>query len=149
MAMIDQYPKTMRPWIVGQVPNSRPKDVISQIVADVAGIGFGKAVFRHSSGDKAITTTANSKFVGITVKDVTLVHSATADIDLYKKGENAGVVVEGPIVVLNGAAPVVADDPVYLTSGGAFTNVSSGNTALPAKFGASAAANAPVPIVLS
>jgi hypothetical protein len=149
MAMIDQYPKTMRPFIVGQVPNSRPKDVVTGIVADVAGIGFGKAVFRHASGDKAITQTQNSKFVGITVKDVTLVHSATADIDLYKKGENAGVVVEGPIVVLNGAANVAADDPVYLTSGGAFTNVSSGNTALPAKFGCSAAAAAPVIVVLT
>lgn len=105
---------------VGMIGNSRPGDGISRIVEDVAGIGFGKAVFQGAK-DNGVTATPSAKFRGITAADPTLVHKG-ADVDKYVKGENAGVRCGGTIWVTAGAA-VVAGDPVYVTPAGAFTNV--------------------------
>lgn len=127
MALQTNYPDTQPAATVGMQATMIPATVISRNVEDAAGVGFGKAVFQGAA-DKGITTTANAKFVGITLLD----RSATGAIgnpDAFPQRASARVMTKGDIWVAASVA-VAAGDPVYLTSAGAFTNVATSNTAI-------------------
>lgn len=100
-------------------------------------IGFGKAV-SQGAGDHGIVpfATAPAKFLGVTVRD----QAVDADsVDAYRVYDTAGVKEVGRIWVKTGEA-VVAGDPVYLTSAGAFVKTVGTNTAVPnARFDTTAA----------
>lgn len=118
------YTGKMRPYVVGMVLNSRPKDVVSRIVADVAGIGFGLPVFQGASPNQVTATFTLNKFIGVTERDTTFARTVSdmTFLDKYKQGENCGVMREGVIGVMTAVA-VAADDPAYITPAGGFTNV--------------------------
>lgn len=118
----------------GMVANGETSNRISRTVEDSAGIAFGKAAFR-GAGDHGVTATpAAGTFMGITMADAGVVPAAVGGaVDTYSLYATAGLLNEGVIFVTVGAN--VADgDAAYVTSGGVFTNVSSANTAIPAKF---------------
>jgi hypothetical protein len=117
----------------GMVANGEKSNRISRTVEDAAGIAFGKAAFR-GAGDHGITATpAAGTFMGITIADAGIMPTLTTAADIYPQYATAGLLDEGEIFVLAGVN--VADgDPVYVTSAGVFTNVSTSNTAITAKF---------------
>lgn len=118
----------------GMVANGETSNRISRTVEDAAGLGFGKAAFR-GSGDHGVTgTPAAGTFMGITIADAGIVPATVGGtVDNYSQYATASLLFEGVIFVTVGAN--VADgDAAYVTSGGAITNVSTSNTAIPAVF---------------
>ena len=117
----------------GMVANGESSNRISRTVEDSAGIAFGKAAFR-GAGDHGITATpAAGTFMGIVIADQGQAPLTNSAIDIMPQYSTAGLLNEGEIFVTPGVN--VADgEPVYVTSAGVFTNVSSGNTLIPAKF---------------
>lgn len=117
----------------GMIANGETSNRISRTVEDAAAIAFGKAVFR-GSGDHGVTATpAAGTFMGITIADAGQVPAVGETVDAYPQYSTAGILNEGVIFVTVGAN--VADgDAAYVTAGGAITNVSTSNTAIPAVF---------------
>jgi len=131
----------------GQIANGELQNRFTLTCEDAAGIAFGKAVFK-GAGDHGCTATPNANFYGIAVVDHGNVRKSADTVDVYARYENVPIFQRGSIWVLNGAAPVVKGEPVYVvTATGAFTNVAAGGTALGGfKFDHSAAAGAMVRI---
>lgn len=85
----------------------------TKLCETAAGIGFGLAV-QQGAGDRGALVGAGAAagdFIGITIRDVTLIHNADADVDKYLETENMAVMVEGDIWV-TAIAAVDAGDPV-------------------------------------
>lgn len=142
-----QYDARIGQAFPGMVANSRPGDGVTVLVEDTLGAGFGVALFQGTA-DNGATKTPSAKFRGITPSDPTLVSRTT--VDTYEKGKNCTAKRGGVIWVTNGADAVVKGDPVYITSAGAYTNVSTGNTRLgTCIFDSSAAAAALVKIEIN
>ena len=96
----------------GMIANQETFNSITRQIEDAAGIGFGVAVFQGVA-DKGVTATAETQFVGITIRDVTL---DPAREDEYAQRDSAGILTKGPIWVEVGG-DVSAGDPVTLTAG--------------------------------
>ena len=127
-AIQTSYPLGIAKAFEGMIANSEPGVVVSRIVESAAGIGFGKVAARGADDDGIIVSAAVVKPLGITVADSTQV-AAVADV--YPQYSIVGVMTKGVIWVI--ASVAVADgDPVYFVPAtGVFTNVSSGNIAIP------------------
>ncbi|MES2289275.1 MAG: hypothetical protein V4530_06005 [Pseudomonadota bacterium] len=119
---------------------SRP----SGTVEDAGGIAFGKAAF-SGTNERGFTATPGTKFKGITIADAGVVPPIGGAADVYPQYANVSLLDQGDIWVTAGAN-VVKDAAVYVTSGGAFTSVSGGNTAIPATFMEAVSSGAPVKI---
>lgn len=115
----------------GMVANQETSNRISRIVEDAAGIGYGKAAFQGANA-RGITGTPSANFIGITMATYaggsTSFPSTNAD-PVWVQTQTAGVLEKG-VIWVNAAVAVNARQPVYVTSAGAFTNVTSGNTAM-------------------
>lgn len=141
------YTERMRAGVAGMVQGS---DFNSDtgICETAAGIGFGLAV-SQGTGDKGVVIGGTRLgFRGITIRDVTLVHS-DANLDKYIENENMGILTRGKIMVAT-TVPVAAGDAVYFVAAtGVLTNVSAGNQGPinGARFIRSAAGNGDVAIV--
>jgi len=120
------YSDRLRPAVVGMIANSRPKDVVSKIIEPAGGAGFGVPVYQGTAANQ-VTTTLNTKPMGVTIRDVTLVRAGgdDANVDKFKQGETAAVLREG-IIWVQASVAVAVGDPVYATPAGAWTNVSNG-----------------------
>jgi hypothetical protein len=105
------------------------------IVQDVAGIAFGIATFQSGATDgKAITATPGTKFKGVTIANAGLVAPVGGAADTYGQYASASLCDMGDIWVLAGSN-TTPGAPVYVTSAGVFTTVSTGgNIAIPATF---------------
>jgi hypothetical protein len=127
------YSNTIAAGFAGMVANGEESNRISRTIEDSAGLAFGKAAFR-GSGDHGVTATpAAGTFMGIAIADAGVVAPVGGTADVYPQYANVSLLNEGCIYVTVGAN--VADgDVAYVTSGGAITNVSTSNTAIPAKF---------------
>ena len=147
MAVQTQYNTTLAAGVAGAQATMVPATIISRNVEPSAGIGFGKAV-SQGAADKGIVAfaTGATKFVGITLLD----RSATGvagNADAYPQRASARVITKGDVWVIADVA-VAAGDPVYLTSTGTFTNVSTSNTAIAgARFDTSTTANGQLAVV--
>lgn len=137
MAVVQNtFSETFAAGFPGQVANGETSNRLSRTVEDAAGIAFGKAAFR-GTGDHGVTATPSATagaFMGITIADhgiMPLPGGAAADI--YPQYSTAGLLESGVIWVLAGSN-TTDGAIVYVTSGGAFTATSSGNTAIPAVF---------------
>lgn len=117
----------LRPAVAGMIANTRPKDTVSKIVADVAGVGFGLPVFQGGAANQITAAFALDGFIGVTIRDVTLARTQVdiAFTDKYKQGENAGILREG-VIWVEASVAVSANDAAYVTPAGAFTNVDGG-----------------------
>lgn len=124
------YDSTLAPGYPGMVANAETSNRISRTVEDAAGIAFGKAAFR-GAGDHGCTATPTAgKFLGIIIAHETLGASLLGTVDLFPVNATAPIMTQGVIWAIAGAS-VAANDQVYVTSAGAFTNVSTSNTILP------------------
>lgn len=128
----------------GMVVNGEDSNRISRTVEDAAGIAFGLAVFQGAT-DHGVTATPSANFMGVTIADAGLIPLPGGAVDTYQQYQTAGILNEGPIIVTASVA-VTPRQAVYVTSAGAFTNVSTSNTAIPATFDETASSGSPVRI---
>lgn len=128
----------------GMLADGNTQSRVTGIVQDSAGIAFGKAAFGGTAG-KQVTATPGTKFKGITIADIGVVPGLTGTPDLYPQYGSASLLDMGVIWVTAGST-TTKDAAVYVTSAGAFTATSSGNTAIPATFVDTVASGAPVRI---
>ena len=126
------YNTSLTPGVPGLVANMETANSISRLVEDVAGIGFGVAVFQ-GTGDLGITAAPGTMFRGVTVQDKTLLASQGQPVDVYPQKATAAVHEKGTIWVQASAA-VAAGTPAYVTPAGAWTTATAGNTAIPGGF---------------
>lgn len=129
----------------GMLANGETQNRISRTVEDAGGMAFGKAAFR-GAGDHGVTATpAAATFMGIVIADAGQVPGLGGTADTLAQYETANLCVEG-LIFVSAAVAVNDGDQAYVTSGGAITNVSTSNTAIPAKFDATIAAAGIVPL---
>lgn len=119
------YTAQQAAFVEGMIPDMRtPGQDVSRNVEPAAGIGFGKPVGQGTADRqiRAIATGQGTKFIGVTVLDI------TQEGDRYAQYATARVRTKGPVVV-KPAVNVVAGDPAYVVpADGGLTNVATGNT---------------------
>lgn len=120
------YGNRLAPLALGQVVNQELHNAVSLLLEDSTAIGFGRAVFTGTADNEA-TATPSALFEGVTFRDIT-VEGATADT--FEQGDTMPVMKMG-VVAVQAAVAVNKGDAVYVTSAGAWTNVSTSNTAVP------------------
>jgi hypothetical protein len=113
-------------------------ETITGLVETAAGIGFGLPVGQGVADKGVVLAGASNKFIGVTVRDVTLIH-ATADLDKYVENENVGILRRGMIWVTASIAVAAGDAVHYDTTTGAWSNT-GGATITNAKWVKSAGA---------
>lgn len=113
----------------------------SRVIEDAAGIAFGRAAFSGSTSSGITATPTAGKFVGIAIADAGVRIGLGSLADVFPQGETVELCTDGLIRVTASVA-VTADNPAYVTPAGAFTNVASGNIAIPATFSETIAAGA-------
>lgn len=147
MPVQSTYAENLTPLVLGQIANQENKTVISRTVEDAAGIGFGKVVCQ-GSGDRGVIAPAGgaAAYRGITVRDQA---RPAGSPDTYAQYDDAGVMTKGVVVVQVSVAVSVGQPVYYVDATGVFTNVSSGNVAIPnAVFDADASQDALCPVRL-
>lgn len=135
------YTDQIAPAVPGMVANGETSNRISRTIEDSAGVGFGKAVFRGTGENGCTATPTAGQLLGITIAASVLALTAGATADTYPQYEGVNILALGAIWVTAGAT-VAKGDQAYVTSGGAITNSSSGNTILPGWFFDHAASSA-------
>lgn len=139
------YSSTLAVGFAGMVKNGETSNRISRTIEDSAGIAFGKAAFR-GSGDHGVTLTpAAATFMGIVIADAGQVAGVGGTADTVEQYGTVGLLDEG-VIYVSCSTSCADGDQVYVTSAGVITNVSTSNTAIPAKFDATLAAAGIVPI---
>lgn len=136
------YSTNIPAFKAGHVHDMTAADIVSRDVEPAGGIAFGLAV-AQGAASRGIIAFAGTGFLGITVRD-----RSVRIGELFSQYESARVLRKGPIAVL-ASVTVAAGDLVYITSAGAFTNSSSGNTVIPnARWEEAVAAGAVGPIFI-
>lgn len=139
------YSNTIAVGFAGMVADGAKSNRISRTVEDAAGMAFGIAAFR-GTGDHGCTATPNAtKFLGIVIADAGYVPGLGGAADTIPQYSTAGLLNEG-VIFVQGSLAVNQGDLVYVTPAGAYTNVATANTALPAHFDGTIAAAGVVPI---
>lgn len=128
----------------GMLADGGTQNRITRQVEDSAGIGFGRACFKGTA-DKGVTATPGTRFQGVTIADAGVIMPVGGTSDTYPQNASASLLDMGDIWVLAGAN-TTAGAAVYVTSAGAFTPSSSGNTAIPATFIDTVTSGSPVRI---
>lgn len=95
-----------------------------------AGIGFGLAVSQGAGDKGAVLGGTLAHFLGISIRDVTLIASDPAYLDKYERYKNMAYLNQGQIWVLAGAA-VAANDPVWFNATTGALNMSTGIGPIP------------------
>jgi hypothetical protein len=94
-------------------------------IMESASCGFGLAVSQGTADNGA--TLGGSAFIGVAVKDITLLHTTA---DRYEQYDNMAVLLEGDIWVTAGSNVVVGHPVYYNSSTGAFGNSGIANAVL-------------------
>jgi hypothetical protein len=139
------YSSTIAPGFAGMVVSGEKSNRISRTVEDAGGMVFGAAAFRGSGDHGCTATPTANKFLGIVIADVGQVPGLGGTADTLAQNATASLLNEGPIYV-QGSLAVNQGDQVYVTPGGAFTNVSTSNVLIPARFDGTTAGAGIVPI---
>ena len=121
----DTYTQFHGRALEGMVPNGELNNIVSRVVENSGGIGFGKAAFYGTVEDSCRAAAASAVFLGVTVLD------RTQPADLYAKGATAGVLTQGPVWVLVTEAVTVGSAAYYTAADGTFSDTSTGNVAVP------------------
>jgi len=131
------YGGNIAPGFEGMPANMEVRNTISRTIETNTGIGFGKPAYQGAT-DQSVAATG-SILRGVTEVDHN-VRPTAAQTDAYAQGDTVTIMTRGVIwVVVSGA--VTAGAPAYLTSAGAWSATSSGNTAVPNAIFDSSAAN--------
>jgi hypothetical protein len=132
------YVSTMRAGLPGMPASMHDYAAASYICQSAGGIPFGVVVGQGGADKGAVIGGANP--VGVSLRDVTIVHSDPAMLDRYALSENINVLTTGDIWVVVTAAVTPATAVTYDPATGALAPA-AGGTALPgARFLTSAGA---------
>jgi hypothetical protein len=120
------YDERMPEAYAGMIANMTNWDADTRICETAAGIGFGLAVGR-GTGDKGaiLGGAAAADFLGITIRDVTLVN-ATAD--KYAQYQNMAVLTEGDIWVTAGGDVTDGADVTFASTTGVLSSAGTSGT---------------------
>lgn len=114
-------------------------NIDSLVCKESAGIAFGAPVFKTANIDDGAYNYAS----GLILQGVAVhTHKEYAGSGLYAQGDVVGVLNQGAIQVLVGAAVQATERAYWDSTNKVWTNVSSGNVATPYRFRTSAASGA-------
>lgn len=139
------YSNSVPTGYAGMVYDGEVSNRISRTVEDSAGIAFGTACFRGAGNHGTTATPSANKFLGVAIADAGQVPGLGETADTIAQNRTIALLNEG-VIWVNAAVAVNAGDAAYVTSAGAFTNVATSNTALPAHFDATISAAGLVPL---
>lgn len=114
VAVQTTYPTTIQPGVEGQIASMFKDDgVITCTCETVAGIGLGRAVSEGTNA-RGVVLGGATKFVGVSVKDITIIPASGTVVDLYPRYSNMGVMAEGdlwvrPVAAVTHGAPATYD----------------------------------------
>lgn len=145
MAVVqDTYSSRLTALQLGQIVNQELCNTVSRLLEDATAVGYGRALFAGTADNQA-TATPSALFEGISARDVA-VESST--VDTFEQNDVVPLITFG-VVTVQGSKAVAKGDAVYVTAAGAFTDVSTGNTAIAgATFDATITAAGLVPVRL-
>jgi hypothetical protein len=139
------YSNSVPTGYAGMVYDGEESNRISRTIEDSAGMAFGVAAFRGTGDHGCTATPAANKFMGIVIADAGQVPGAGETADTIAQYRTAALLNEG-VIWVSASVAVNAGDAAYVTSGKAITNVSTSNTAIPAKFDATTTGAGLVPL---
>lgn len=121
------YSDRMAPAVEGMIANSEKSNIISRIVEDVEGIGFGKVAVQGDRDNTITDAEAGKAFRGITVMDPTQLQ------DSYPQYATVAVMTKGVIWVRASVAVSPGQPAYFVPATGVLTNTdnSAANTAIP------------------
>jgi hypothetical protein len=120
------YSATLQPGVEGQIATMYDDDnVETRICETAAGVAFGRAVSEGANARGAVLGGA-TKFIGVSVKDPTLVAQAGQTVDLYQRYSNMAVLLEGDIWVRPVAAVTHGSPATYDSTTGQLNPTASG-----------------------
>lgn len=114
------YASRMPVALAGQVANMTNWDADTRICETAAGIGFGLACAQGTADKGAVLGGALPVFVGVSVRDITLIASTAALVDKYEDNHNMAVLNEGDIWVQTSVATSPTDPVHYDATTGIF-----------------------------
>lgn len=128
MAVVQSTYAARQPqYVLGQIVNQELHNSVSRILVDATAVGYGRALFASGGANGVTATPSATGFEGVTIRDV-IAESAVADT--LEQGDTVSLCEKG-VIVVQAAVAVTRKEAAYVTSAGAWTNVSSGNTAIP------------------
>lgn len=127
MAVVQStYSDNIAAAVDGMIADMTTSDCDTRICETVAGIAFGVAV-GQGTADKGATVggATAAKFVGISVRDITLVN---ATVDKYARYQNMAVMSRGDIWVTVGGDVVAGGDVTFVASTGVLSSAGADGT---------------------
>lgn len=119
------YSETLTKAVAG-LPADADFSADTRICETAAGIGFGLAVGQGTSDKEAkLNPTAGNEFVGVTIRDKTLVNDSD---DLYEQYENMAVMTRGDVWVTVGGDVSAGDDVTFAQATGVLSSAATGGT---------------------
>lgn len=111
----------------GMEADGELSNIVSRMLEGSTACPFGRFVFKGVA-DRGVTLTPSANVVGVAIAHKGNVVTAGRAADVYAPGDIFPVKERGKIWVTS-TTTAAKDDQVYVTSAGAITNVSTGNTA--------------------
>ena len=125
VAVQTAYSEHIAVGLPGQIVNMREFDSITR-TCEPATIDFGVAVKQGT--DRAHGCAVGgiiADFLGVTIRDITLITAVSANIDKYEVGNNVGILTDGEIWV-QVSVDVTPDDPVHYDATTGIFKISGG-----------------------
>lgn len=125
------YSERIPPAVAGMFANMRNWDAETRNVETSAGIGFGLALGQGALPDGAtLGASAANKFVGISLRDITLVNGTVLNTtaDKYALNQNLGCATLGDIWVNCDGAVTAGQDVTFNSTTGALGTIAADGT---------------------
>lgn len=119
MALQTAYSERITAGVPGMIADQQNADVDTYVCETSAGVAFGKAVCQGTA-DKGATLggSAAADFLGVSVRDITLIASSATYLDKYEQYQNMGVLSKGDIWVTADGAVNAGDNVTFETTTG-------------------------------
>lgn len=126
MAVIQStYSENIDDAVNGMLANAN-NEVITKIVEETNGIGFGVACSQGTADNQAdLGASAATGFIGISVRDRSLVNESGQEADEYQDGQNIALLVRGEIWVTTGGAVNDGDDVTFNSTTGVLSSAAT------------------------
>lgn len=125
-AVQTSYTATIQPGTEGmQASTYEDDDVGSFNCETAAGLPFGRAVSEGANA-RGIVLGGATKFVGLSIRDITLVAKQGQTIDMYQQYQEAGIMLKGDMWVRPVAAVTHGSVATYDSTTGQLNPVASG-----------------------
>lgn len=117
MAAQTSYAKEQVVALNGQVAHDfGTADIVSRVVEDAAGLGFGLTVSKGTTEDSIVAGNAN--VIGIVTRSAISFAAAETRVDIYAQKDSAPVLRKGYIFVTNTGTAVAQGDTAAFTAAG-------------------------------